>query len=233
MILDLVQTIAIINLKNKIEKPVSYREDGFLVSYREDGFLEDNGTSSVYQANKLHSINLQLQDQRCFSLYGVQYSELCNAFGELESQLSDLHNKLELVNIKINLAQNRIQNPKKPLSIEDKIIKCIVFSIPIIFINMIGVLINIKSYFNYLFWVDILFFSATILFFNLDNETNYTVENLDNETNYTVENLEEFNKLKDYYSEEFVKVKLVRDELKEKINGLLLKDEYIVCDDRF
>ena len=213
MILDLVQTIAIINLKNKIEKPVSYRKDGF---------LEDNGTSSVYQANKLHSINLQLQDQRCFSLYGVQYSELCNAFGELESQLSDLHSKLKLVNIKINLAQNRIQNPKKPLSIEDKIIKCIVFLIPVIFINMIGVLINSKSFFNYLFWVDILFFSVTILFFNLDNETNYTVENL-----------EEFNKLKDYYSEEFVKVKLVRDELKEKINGLLLKDEYIVCDDRF
>ena len=213
MILDLVQTIAIINLKSKIEKPVLYREDGF---------LEDNGTSSVYQANKLHSINLQLQDQRCFSLYGVQYSELCNAFGELDSQLSDLHSKLELVNIKINLAQNRIQNPKKPLSTEDKIIKCIVFSIPVIFINVIGILINSKSYFNYLFWVDILFFSVTILFFNSDNNNDYTVENL-----------KELNELKDFYSEEFVKVKLVRDELKEKINGLLLKDEYIVCDDRF
>ena len=213
MILDLAQTIAIINLQKDKKEYV------FIGS---TGFLKDDGTALTYQANKLHSINLQLQDQRCFSLYGVQYSELCNAFGELESQLSDLHSKLKLVNIKINLAQNRIQNPKKPLSIEDKIIKCIVFLIPVIFINMIGVLINSKSYFNYLFWVDILFFSVTILFFNLDNEINYTVENL-----------EEFNKLKDYYSEEFVKVKLVRDELKEKINGLLLKDEYIVCDDRF
>ena len=208
MILDLAQTIAIINLqKDKKE----------YVLIGSTGFLNGDGTAT-YQANKLHSINLQLQDQRCFSMYGVQYSKLCRAFRIIDAKCTRLYDLIETNKVTVSLAEYQIKNPKKIISTRDKIIKFILILIPVVFLNL-------KYYTNYtnlIAWIDSLFFLSVLFIFNAKNTREYTVAE--------VKQLVEMN---NFYLEELSKEIIVRDSLKEKISNLLVEGEYIVCDERF
>ena len=208
MILDLAQTIAIINLqKDKKE----------YVLIGSTGFLNGDGTAT-YQANKLHSINLQLQDQRCFSMYGVQYSKLCRAFRIIDAKCTRLYDLIETNKVTVFLAEYQIKNPKKIISTRDKIIKFILILIPVVFLNL-------KYYTNYtnlIAWIDSLFFLSVLFIFNAKNTREYTVAE--------VKQLVEMN---NFYLEELSKEIIVRDSLKEKISNLLVEGEYIVCDERF
>ena len=210
MILDLVQTIAIINLQKEKEK-----ENVFISS---TGFLKDDGTALVYQANKLHSINLQLQDQRCFSLYGVQYSKLCRAFSIIDAKCTRLYDLIETNKKTVFLAEYQIKNRKKIISTKDKIIKFISILIPVVFLN----LIYFTNYTSLIAWMDSLFILSVLFIFNLKNTRKYTVDE--------VKQLVEMN---NFYLEELSKEVIVRDSLKEKISNLLVEGEYIVCDKRF
>ena len=209
MILDLAQTIAIINLQKDKKEYV------FIGS---TGFLKDDGTALTYQANKLHSINLQLQDQRCFSMYGVQYSKLCRAFRIIDAKCTRLYDLIETNKVTVFLAEHQIKNPKKIISTRDKIIKFILILIPVVFLNL-------KYYTNHtnlIAWIDSLFFLSVLFIFNAKNTREYTVAE--------VKQLVEMN---NFYLEELSKEIIVRDSLKEKISNLLVEGEYIVCDERF
>ena len=210
MILDLVQTIAIINLQKEKEK-----EYEFISS---TGFLKDDGTALVYQANKLHSINLQLQEQRCFSMYGVQYSKLCRAFRIIDAKCTRLYDLIETNKATVFLAEYQIKNPKKIISTRDKIIKFVSILIPVVFLN----LIYYTNYTNLIAWIDSLFILSVLFIFNAKNTRKYTVDE--------VKQLVEMN---NFYLEELSKEIIVRDSLKEKISNLLVEGEYIVCDKRF
>ena len=205
MILDLVQTIAIINLQKEKEYEFISRT----------GFL---GTAVVYQVNELHSINLQLQEQRCFSMYGVQYSKLCRAFKIIDAKCTRLYDFIETNKATVFLAEYQIKNPKKIISTRDKIIKFVSILIPVVFLN----LIYFTNYTNLIAWIDSLFILSVLFIFNAKNTRRYTVDE--------VKQLVEMN---NFYFEELSKEIIVRDSLKEKISNLLVEGEYIVCDKRF
>jgi hypothetical protein len=211
MILDLVQTIAIINLQNNEKtNPI------FISS---TGFLKDDGTTEVYQANKLHSINLQLQDQRCFSLYGVHYKDLNKAFGIIDAKCTRLYDLINSNKMIVYLAENQIKNPKKLITTTDKIIKSILILIPLVFLN----LIYYTKYTSLIAWIDSLFILSVLFIFCIVKNTRQ----------YTVDEVKQLVEMNNFYFEELSKEKIVRDSLKDKIANLLVEGEYIVCDKRF
>ena len=70
-------------------------------------------------SNKLHSINLQLQDQRCFSLYGVHYKDLDKAFGISDAKCTRLYDLINSNKMIVYLPENQIKNPEKSFLVKD------------------------------------------------------------------------------------------------------------------
>lgn len=204
MILDLVQTIAIINLQNKDSKETVFKSNGF---------LEEDGSVAIYTANQLHKINLQLQDSKCYKLYNVRYTDLCTAFGKIDNYLSKLYDKIERNKLKISIAELEVASMKTNTKMSDNLLLNAIIILPTI-------------YFSWMFKVNyyIAFVFVLALFIML---------NLRKKQIYTVESIQDFKKLQDIYWLEFQEKIVTRNDLRKKIASLLLEGEYIVSDERF